>query len=332
MVVVTLLALRYEGIRLAQLATSRVANSCTGDSPSPWQPPARSFADGSGSSPPRIALLVSYSGDIRNYALQKHPRMYVESVQMKREYARKHGYALFLDGVIDKSRPHWGRVGTAYTIMNTMPSIEWILYMDVDTMIMEPELSLEDLILAPYMRGANGSEPVTIRSTPPRPYQDIDFIGKQDCEGRPLNNGVYFMRNSEWTIQVLGKIFNDRTDYNATVHRPGVQDAMTNVLTGLPWAEQRHFFVSPPDASFNRFATDSCPWDEFRSRHFFRDGEFLLHFAGSASRDTAWGTFARKVYERYPDLLHRVVAGLRTEWTGDAEWLVGLEMMLDASV
>ncbi|KAI9197060.1 galactosyl transferase GMA12/MNN10 family-domain-containing protein [Polychytrium aggregatum] len=268
---------------------------------------------------PKIAIVLSFSGDVRELSLKKQKRIIVESVQMKREYARKHGYALFLDGVIDESRPYWGRVGTAYTIMNTMPSIEWILYMDVDTMIMEPELSLEDLILAPYMRGANGSEPVTIRSTPPRPYQDIDFIGKQDCEGRPLNNGVYFMRNTDWSATLLKTIYNDRFNYSL-INVPGVQNSMTTALTSLPFGQKRYFFMSPKEATFNRFGPDGCLGYDLRGLHVYRSGDFLVHFAGSPHRDLYWARFSEQLYLIKPWFLKVVVAGIQSDWIDTAPW------------
>ncbi|KAI9197063.1 galactosyl transferase GMA12/MNN10 family-domain-containing protein [Polychytrium aggregatum] len=303
---------------------------------------------------PKIAILVSDSSDTRDRSLERHSRVYVESVQLKEDYAKRHGYAFFIDSVIDKSRPHWGRLGTAYTIMNTMPWIEWILYMDVDTMIMEPDLSLEDLLLRPYMRpnlqpsttendrsrrdqpqddqSVIQGAPVRFRvhAVPPRNYQEIDFIAKSDCTGRPLNNGVYFMRNSNWTIRMLEHVFNDRTDYAGTVQRPGVQDAMTNVLMAYPPAETRHFIMGPKEATFNKY-TEICTDDEDAEDHWYRKGDFALHLAGIVNREELWTYYIRMLYQRYPLVLHQMLAALKTKWFGRAPWVEELESMVKSN-
>ncbi|KAI9197062.1 galactosyl transferase GMA12/MNN10 family-domain-containing protein [Polychytrium aggregatum] len=277
---------------------------------------------------PKIAILLSYSGDVRDMSIERHSRVYIESVISKQEYARRHGYAFFLDSVIDQSRPHWGRLVTAYSILNSMPWIEWIMYMDIDTIIMDPSQNLEDLILKPYLRPTSGearsqaasSNGTRITDMPPKDYQEIDFIGKTDCSGRPLNNGVYFIRNTNWTVSMLKKTFNDRTDYVTKVRRPGVQDAMTNTLLSYTRAEARHFLMGPKQATYNKF-TKVCTGDPQGKDHWYEDGDFVIHFAGVVNREDMWAYYIRKMYSTNPSSLHYMLNELDTKWSGTAKWV-----------
>jgi hypothetical protein len=104
------------------------------------------------------------------------------SIQNKRAYCEKHGYSLKIaDGqMIDRSRPAaWSKV---LALRHYLPQFDWVLFMDTDTLVMNPEIRVESLIDERY-----------------------DVIISEDWSG--VNTGVFLMRNSTWSWWLLDEVW-----------------------------------------------------------------------------------------------------------------------------
>eukprot|EP00667_Euglena_gracilis_P006516 EG_transcript_6574 len=130
---------------------------------------------GSKHSPLNIAILSLYVG------VPIIPKKLYAAVHSKRCYAALHGYSFILDTSprTHKRMPHWNRV---LVLQRYLPQFDWILYLDIDTMMVNASITLEHFLLSPYI-------------TP-----DVHLILS---EGDHVNSGGFFLRNSSWGMRFL---------------------------------------------------------------------------------------------------------------------------------
>lgn len=105
------------------------------------------------------------------------------SLKNKQAYAELHGYGFYLSHPedIDRSRPApWRKV---LDIKKLLKSYEYVMYVDLDTVILNENIKLESIIYANEKT------------------MNADFIMTKDPHGP--NSGVFFARRSEWTMSFL---------------------------------------------------------------------------------------------------------------------------------
>ena len=106
-------------------------------------------------------------------------------------YAKLHGYDVInANSVIDSSRPvAWSKL---LAVKEYLPKYDYIMYIDMDAVIMEPSITAESLITA-----ANaGSE------------KSPDIIMQTDWNGP--NTGIWFAKNTKWTNDFLQLVWNQK--------------------------------------------------------------------------------------------------------------------------
>jgi GR25 family glycosyltransferase involved in LPS biosynthesis len=103
-----------------------------------------------------------------------------------REYAERHGYtAVIATSRIDISRhPVWSKVVLVERYLTENPACEWMMWIDADAVVTNPEKRLEELC-----------------------DKTIDFLVAQDLPPSPINAGVFFMRNCPATIDLLRRTY-----------------------------------------------------------------------------------------------------------------------------
>lgn len=103
----------------------------------------------------------------------------------RENYAKLHGYEIINGNkLIDKTRPvAWSKI---IALKYYLKNYDYLFYIDMDAVIMEPSIKLEDLIT---IGGINS-----------------DFIMTEDWNG--LNTGVWFVKNTLWTLQFLDLAWN----------------------------------------------------------------------------------------------------------------------------
>ena len=104
-----------------------------------------------------------------------------ESMANKQAYADLHGYDLIVDlDVVDKNRPtSWSKL---LAMRKYLPDYDLLLYVDIDTIIMNPEKRLEDIV-----------------------DYDYDQILAADKNG--LNCGVWMVRNTPWMLWFIDEMW-----------------------------------------------------------------------------------------------------------------------------
>jgi galactosyl transferase GMA12/MNN10 family len=159
------------------------------------------------------------------YSNTEHVKLVAE--ENHRLYAEMHGYQLFqFDEDLGNSVPVLGmdikdrkkffwKVVAVGKVMLEHPEIKWVMWMDCDALFMDPKRSI-DSVIGMYGFGVN--------STP-----ETDLLIAVDSTG--LNNGVWMMRNSEWSHSFLVTWWNSPIlQGNGTYHNCSDQSTMLHEL------------------------------------------------------------------------------------------------------
>lgn len=210
-----------------------------------------------------------------------------DSVRNKKRYAAEWGYELEIVDLATKKRyahewrESWEKVDIVRNSMRKYPNAEWFWWLDLNSFIMEPSVSLQahlfnDLATNTY-RDINLYNPLNI-SHPPDPTKDnpaftnyldpisrsavgdgkpesINLLISQDCGG--FNLGSFFVRRSAWTDQLLD-IWWDPVFYEQRhmewEHKE--QDALEYIYTNQPGMRPHVAFV--PQRLVNAFPNGAC--------------------------------------------------------------------------
>jgi hypothetical protein len=124
-----------------------------------------------------IAIATLYTPEIAELGL-------VTSGVM-RAYAERHGYtAIVARSLLDPSRhPFWSKLVLVEHYLSNNPSCKWVMWMDADAVITNPEKRLEDFL-----------------------ERGVDFVIAEDPYS-PVNSGVFLARNCAATIYVLRRAY-----------------------------------------------------------------------------------------------------------------------------
>jgi hypothetical protein len=100
----------------------------------------------------------------------------------RQEYANMHGYEVInANSVIDPTRPvAWSKL---LAIKHNLDKFDYIMYIDMDAVIMEPSITVENLIYASEQG------------------EQADIIMQTDWNGP--NTGIWLAKNTEWTKDFL---------------------------------------------------------------------------------------------------------------------------------
>lgn len=165
----------------------------------------------------------------------------------KRTYCKKHGYDFICcEGSLDCSRQiFWSKILLALQTMET-PSYRWIVWLDADTLIMNQDIRLEDII-----------------------NEKANLIIGKDWNG--INSGVFFIRNCDWSKRFLKSVY-ARTDC-IDLKWPE-QIAMYNeIQENLEFGAKVKIV---PQRLFNSYPVELVSSEN----HTYQPGDFIIHFTG----------------------------------------------------
>jgi len=160
------------------------------------------------------------------------------SFENKEKYCDKNGYDFIgSDKVYDDRPPQWSKL---LMVREYLPSYDWVMWNDPDTLIMNTEIKLEEFI-----------------------DNDFDFIAaKFDY----INMGVFFVKNSAIGLKIINDIYNQDqyiglagNDESAAKHLLGTKEYIDIVRENIKLIN---------NASFNKMP------DKFQL------GDFIIHFPG----------------------------------------------------
>lgn len=175
-------------------------------------------------------------------------------------YAQKHGYQLWDESDrVDPNRPPAWSKPLAVQRLFREEECDWVVWMDADTVIMNSEQRLEHVLPEHY-----------------------DLVITGDLHEPRKNNGVWMLRNSDWSRRFLDEWYN-MTDFIAPVGYAysGDQAAMNELMQQYPAK-----IVSPPQCTFNSFVhlrDDRVPLNLTAvqdSEYYYHEGDFVAHAAG----------------------------------------------------
>ncbi|CCF58435.1 hypothetical protein KAFR_0E02830 [Kazachstania africana CBS 2517] len=247
-----------------------------------------------------IILAANEGGGVLRWKNEQEWAIERISIENKRAYARRHGYALTIkDTTTAKRYSHefregWQKVDILKQTMREFPNAEWFWWLDLDTLIMEPKKSLEEHIFDRLDeivdRTVSDFNPLNlVEDLPYIDYtQELDLLITQDCGG--FNLGSFFMRNSEWS-KLLLDIWWDPAAYEQKhmiwEHRE--QDALESLYANEAWIRSKVGFL--PLRAINAFPPGAC--SEYREdpRYFYNEKEhdFVVNMAGCNFGRDCWG-------------------------------------------
>lgn len=163
--------------------------------------------------------------------------------------------------------------------------LEWVFWVDRDTIILDQCRPISSF-LPPDKKGPDGRE--------------IDFkthmLVSNDMNG--LNNGIFAMRVSHWSINLLMDILAFR-DFKPEIQLQFTeQSAMEHILKEPKFAPHVQYV---PQEWFNAYPNGDPELYEQRTnedgleKFHVRRGDFLVHFAGHGDKPTALDKWAKMV-------------------------------------
>lgn len=186
--------------------------------------------------------------------------------ESKASYCQKHGYDfIYAEESQDPSRHiYWSKIVLMLKTLEN-PSYKWVVWMDADTLIMNTDIPLEDLIDDNY-----------------------DFIISKDWNG--INAGVFLSKNSDWSRNFLNNVY-ARTDCLNTNFPE--QNAISSELQK---PENGSLAKIVPQRLINSYPFETH-WPSLIT--CYQQGDFLLHFASMASTNGP----LKELFEKYAALV-----------------------------
>ncbi len=260
-----------------------------------------------------IILAANQGGGVMTWKGAKEWALERESIKNKRDYVKRHGYELAVrDMSVKKRYAHewresWEKVDTIKSTMRQHPHAEWFWWLDLHTIIMEPQVSLEDHIFSRLdnvtYQDISIYNPLnmTIDGDAPVP-QAAHLLASQDCGG--FNLGSFFVRRGEWTDRLLDfwwdPVFYEQK-HMEWEHKE--QDALEYLYSTQSWIRASMYFM--PQRMINSFPPGACAEQEGDTRIFYNesDRDFIVNMAGCEWGRDCYGEM--KGYEALSQNLNR---------------------------
>ncbi|KAI8059693.1 galactosyl transferase GMA12/MNN10 family-domain-containing protein [Thamnidium elegans] len=184
----------------------------------------------------------------------------------KRDYADKHGYVFigrsreFGQQALraDQRRTVWGKIDV---IEKVLPKFEWILWLDMDAVIMNPNQTIEELMSRLKTEYYSGTESEF--------EENIDFIIVRPGTDKMINAGVFLIKNTSWSFKFLREIQEKEEWYRQgpSYEQGAMWDVMRqqdNIKHTLYLDRENHIFNTFPkfyqhNDFIVHFAPDKCP-------------------------------------------------------------------------
>jgi hypothetical protein len=127
---------------------------------------------------PRFAIATLYTPE--------YAKLGKFTARALRAYAKRRGYdAIVGTASLDATRPPaWSKLVLVERYLRTNPACTWLMWIDADAVIANPEKRLEDLV-----------------------DESIDFLAAEDRSACVINTGVFLVRNCSATLDLLRRAY-----------------------------------------------------------------------------------------------------------------------------
>lgn len=181
------------------------------------------------------------------------------SAENKRQYALRNGYSFVArsaefaqQAVRGDRKAVWGKIDV---IEKVLPKYDWILWLDMDAVIMNQNTTIESLF-AKFESGYAGGKAAF--------DADIDFVVARPHGDPMINAGVFLMRNTPWTMKYLRKV-QTMTEYYQ--YHPSYEQMAMWKLMQEPGFKERVLLLDNDNHTFNTFPNR------------YNAGDFVVHYA-----------------------------------------------------
>ncbi|PKC14898.1 hypothetical protein RhiirA5_494999 [Rhizophagus irregularis] len=203
------------------------------------------------------------------------------SAKNKREYAEMHGYAFvsrsaeFAQQLYHDRKPVWGKIDA---IEKLLPYYEWLIWLDMDAIFVNRSLTVERF-LEMCEEKVGGKEE----------FEKINIIVARPINDKMINAGVFLIKNSAWTRDLLRRGIQPRYDfsYTGSLEQEAMRDAIRH-----PYWRKNVLNLEYDDHSLNTFPD-----------RYVR-GDFIVHYApigGCPAAPVLRGLSNVKVLEEFPN-------------------------------
>ncbi|KAG5946794.1 hypothetical protein E4U59_002986, partial [Claviceps monticola] len=199
---------------------------------------------------------------------------YERALQSHKRHNRQHGYPMFVQRV-DVLDGYWTKPAFIhYMILRELRKpesqrLQWLFWFDADTIILNYNVPLEIFL-------------------PPEDHEglrNINILISDDWNG--LNNGIFGIRVSRYAAELFAGILAFR-DFEPDTQLVFQDQSAMEIL--LKRRKSINHVAKVPQRWFNAYATD----DERPGSSYVHPGDFLVHFAGTGSRDIKMNKWADK--------------------------------------
>ncbi len=171
-------------------------------------------------------------------------------IPILREYCELNGYDYKIETEdLDFLRPiSWSRV---YLTRKYLRCYEWVMCVDIDTLIMNHTIKLENIINNDY---------------------DVLVAANKEKELNSINTGVILYKNSKWTHDFLNEMYEDK-EFEQNGYWE--QDTLIKLLKNKPEYFKHINLVRKK--LFNSF------YHHWFTEDNFKNGDFIVHFPGTSN-------------------------------------------------
>ncbi|KAF2476633.1 uncharacterized protein BDR25DRAFT_322036 [Lindgomyces ingoldianus] len=228
-----------------------------------------------------VIVLTASDGGGHNSAI---PNVLERVLDDRQKYCDRHGFTnLWLNTSrydIGEAHRTWSKIPAVAEAFSLHPTAEWVWLIDTDIIIMSPDTSIVDAIIAPnaiesgLMRGTpilDGQlkdHPTNISTPSDFRVEDIDILITQDHQS--VNTGSVFFRRTAFTRWIL-EMMTDYTMLMGKEHVGAEQDALKHLM--LEHQLVRNHVGIYPQRKFNAYVQGGNTMG-------YRDGDLMVHFAG----------------------------------------------------
>jgi hypothetical protein len=251
---------------------------------------------------------------------------YAPLVKKNREiYCQKHGYdlrffeslggpfqTLHPDSTSSVLHPSWGKIYEAMRVLDDTksPRYEWIFFADLDLLVMNKNFKLESVVSQAvhanfkrdFARQFSASLNITIGAL----ASHVDMIVARD--GKGFNLGSFILRNSNFSRQLLARIWSRRHDASIKRILTRWEQAVFQKLYA-EWGELRNHVEVVPQSLINAYPRPGG--------QAYRPSDLAMHFPGSNKKYL--GAYLKLLVKSDPEYLavDRRVRGLHCKDGGD---------------
>lgn len=240
--------------------------------------PAGIVYDKAGPKPEQVVLLAASDGKGHNGGI---PNLLEYAKENREEYARLHGYHFnFIDITrydLNGAHPVWAKLPAIVDSFNDFPEAQWVWWLDLDAIIMSPQIDLNSHILsysamhsrleknAPIIGG--GGHKTNLFTPKEYDVSQIDIIISQDHNG--LNAGSFFIRRSAFSKWLMD-LWSDPQFINSKWEGKE-QDALLNLVINHKSVRDHVGYVNQRVINAYPVGGSNMGW---------YTGDLVVHFAG----------------------------------------------------